>query len=61
MDATLMGIPVDKPEWEKAGRTHDWRNHVGRRTRDIWDSLTPEQRLAIAQDAQDAADREEWE
>jgi len=61
MDETVQGIPVANPEWEKAGKTHDWRNHVGWRTQEIWPYLTTEQRLAIAMDAQDAADREEWE
>jgi len=61
MDETVEGIPVDNPQWEKARKTHDWRNHVGWRTQEIWHSLTAEQRLAIAQDAQAAADREEWE
>jgi len=61
MDETVQGIPVTDPQWEKAGKTHDWRKHVGWRTQEIWPSLTTEQRLAIATDAQDAADREEWE
>lgn len=52
---------VDDPQWEKAGRIHDWRNYVGARTRDIWQELTLPQKLAIAQDANDQAAREDWE
>lgn len=53
-----LTIPV---EWEKAGKVHDWRNHVGHNTRRIWDSLSTDQQVAIALDAQQLASREEWE
>lgn len=49
------------PQWDRAGKVHDWRNHVGDHTRAIWLSLTPNQRLAIAMDADAAASNEEWE
>jgi len=48
-------------DWAGAGRVHDWRNYVGRRTRALWESLTPKQRTAIVLDADDLAGREEWD
>lgn len=44
-----------------AGRVHDWRNHVGDRVVAAWDSFTPEQKVAIAGDADDRASAEHWE
>lgn len=49
------------PLWFDAGRIHDWRNYVGKRTRYIWDGLTDEERLAIAGDAEERAQAEEWD
>jgi hypothetical protein len=51
----------DSPDFENATRVHDWRNHVGDRLKAIWGTFTPEQRLAIALDAQDRASNEEWD
>lgn len=48
-------------DWTSGGRVHNWRNHVGQRTKTIWHTLTPEQRVAIAEDAADEAGAEEWE
>lgn len=63
MDLTKVPIlgNVLEPDFERAERVHDWRNHVGERTQAIWATLTPEQRLAIALDAEDDASNEEWE
>lgn len=49
------------PGFAAADKVHDWRNHVGERTQAIWASLSVEQRGAIAADAQDTADCEEWD
>lgn len=49
------------PDWSRAGRVHDWRNHVGERVRAIWPTLTPDQRTALALDAGERASDEEWE
>lgn len=53
--------PNNSPGWNQASKVHDWRNHVGRNTRLIWDTLTVTQQLAIALDAQTLADDEIWE
>ena len=57
----VNGVDVRKPDFDNAGKVHDWRNHLGWRTVDIWHELSGRQQLALAQDAQDTADREEWE
>lgn len=50
------------PEWNsETTRVHDWRNYVGENVRRIWPALSYDTRLAIALDAQEMADREEWE
>ncbi|MGQ3297702.1 hypothetical protein [Reyranella sp.] len=59
-DPVLISTP-NTPDWEARGRVHDWRNYVGRRTRAIWDSLTPAEQVAIARDAQERADQEHWD
>lgn len=49
------------PDWSRAGRVHDWRNHVRDGAKEIWSTLTPAQRTALALDAEDAASDEEWD
>ena len=58
--------PPDDPDFagydRKLGNhVHDWRTYVGSQTRAIWDTFTADQREAIASDAQDLADNEEWD
>ncbi|MNU26888.1 hypothetical protein D3C71_152690 [compost metagenome] len=52
---------ITKPEFENAGRVHDWRNHVGEATQSLWGTFTDQQKAAIALDAEESASREEWE
>lgn len=49
------------PDWDGAGKVHDWRNHVGDKVRAIWHTFTDEQKLILAQDADERASNEEWE
>ncbi len=49
------------PEWDKAKKVHDWRNHVGEKTKGIWHTFTPEQKFCIALDAETQAGYEEWD
>ena len=55
-EAVLMPQP-----WSEGGRVHNWRNYVGFRTRHMWDDLSDSQKVAIATDADDLADKEDWE
>jgi len=59
--ACVAGISVDDPKWDEAGKTHDWRNHVGGNIKALWGTLTTAQRLAIALDAESNADCEIWD
>jgi hypothetical protein len=53
-------FPAD-PQWDKAGKVHDWRNHVPREVQEIWDKLEPLAKQAIYFMATEAAGREEWD
>jgi hypothetical protein len=48
-------------DWDTGGHVHNWRNHVGACVKALWLTFTPEQRRAIAQDAEEDAGREEWD
>lgn len=50
-----------KPEWEKAGKVHDWRNHVPDEVRAAWNTFTDAQKLLLYNWADDLASSEEWE
>lgn len=52
---------VENPQWNKAGRVHDWRNHVGERVQAIWETFTLEQKVALAEDADERASGEHWD
>lgn len=47
--------------WEEGGRVHNWQNHIGPRIKALWGSLSDDFKTALANDAQDTADNEEWE
>lgn len=54
--------PTDPaPDWTRARKVHDWRNHVGENTKKVWATLTAEQRTAVALDADEAASAEHWD
>jgi hypothetical protein len=49
------------PKWDEDDRVHNWRNYISERLREMWESFTDGQKAAIAESAQEAADREEWD
>lgn len=49
------------PDWGAACRVHDWKNHVSERVRALWASFSEEQKKALAAQADEQAQREEWE
>ena len=51
---------IANPEWDKAGKCHDWRNYIGEMTRRIWVSFSDAQKLALALDADEKASDEDW-
>lgn len=56
-----FGGDAINPDWENAGRVHDWRNYIDDDLRAIWDTFSDAQKIAIAKSAQRQADNEEWD
>lgn len=56
-------IPGDwrNPNWNKEEKCHCWRNYINNEVIKIWDTFSDEQKQAIAQNAQEIADIEDWE
>jgi hypothetical protein len=52
---------LDKPEFENAGRVHDWRNHVPDDIKEVWGQLSYEAKFIAAYVADEAAGKEEWD
>lgn len=48
-------------DWDAGSLVHNWRNHVGDRAREIWATFTPEQKCALALDANERAGHEDWD
>lgn len=52
----------DLPDWRvRYPAPHDWRNYVSEELQEHWTSFTLVQRRMIGRNAQEIADREEWE
>lgn len=60
---SLVNTPNDaqEPHWEREDRVHNWRNHVSDEIEALWPTFTPEQRAALARQAQELADAERWD
>lgn len=54
-------LAAANPEWEKAGRVHDWRNHVPDEIRAIWSTFTAEQQYELYRWADEIASNEHWD
>lgn len=50
-----------EPNWNEAGRVHDWRNYISDELRAVWHTFTPEQQVLIGENADDIAGNEEWD
>lgn len=51
----------EAPDWGNKGRAHDWKNYISPELEAMWESFTPEQKMAIANSADYPASREEWD
>lgn len=49
------------PNWCEGGKVHNWRHYINEPLRYAWLSFTPEQRELIGSNAQEQADKEEWD
>jgi len=63
LSTILADAPMDyeNPDWDDAGRVHDWRNYASNDLRAAWTEFSVRHRAIIAASLQDAADREEWD
>lgn len=63
MSETKDPPPYDymAPMWEKYEKVHGWRNYVSDEVQAMWNTFTPEQRAALARQADDMAGMENWE
>lgn len=52
---------VRSPEWDRAHKCHDWRNHVPDKLVEVWDNLPAAARLAVYLMAEWDAHNEEWD
>lgn len=57
------GVPYDwdKPDWSDRTVIHNWHNYINESLRHIWYSFSDPQKRIIATNAQELANREEWE
>jgi len=51
----------DAPEWANAYCVHEWKNYISTEVQQIWHSFTDYQKKAIARQAEENAEREEWD
>lgn len=49
------------PDWAAATKVHDWRNYINDEVRSLWITFHADQCHALAKNAQEIADREEWD
>jgi hypothetical protein len=54
-------IEYKQPDWKSAGAVHDWKNYIFGELQHMWGDFTDEQKRAIAMNAQEIAEREEWD
>lgn len=52
---------ISNPQFENAGRVHDWRNYVPALLQEHWNELSVDSRLIVYAMAEDRASAEEWD
>jgi hypothetical protein len=50
-----------RPDWNAGGKVHNWRNYVSEEVRAMWDTFNDDQKKALYRQANDSAEREEWD
>lgn len=61
MNARGLAEVLGEIDWEAGPLVHNWRRHVGERTRRFWTSFSNGQKIAIALDADEKVMAEERE
>ena len=49
------------PCWVNKNRVHNWRNYISDKVKKMWDTFTLEQKIALVEQADEQADKEEWD
>jgi len=57
----VLSAELENPEFENAGRVHDWRNHVPEEVKEQWDQLSVDARKVAYLTAYHEAEEEEWD
>lgn len=57
----LAPFDWDDPDWKDPDRVHNWKNYAGDWLKEVWPSLSQEQKKAVASSLDDIAAREDWE
>ncbi len=52
---------LSRPEFGKAVKCHDWRNHVPGPIQDAWDAIAHDAKVCVHIMASERANDEEWE
>jgi hypothetical protein len=50
-----------RPNWADAGKVHEWKNYISEEVQAMWDTFSDDQKQALARQAEDKADCEEWD
>ncbi len=58
-----MMTPTDyeDPCFEAKGTVHEWKNYISKEVAEMWSTFTKEQRASLARQADEIADREDWD
>jgi hypothetical protein len=48
-------------EWDGGGLVHNWRKYISTEIREMWRTLTREQKLLLVRNAESQAEVEEWD
>lgn len=56
-----FGGDVRHPDWAREWRVHNWRNYITDELKEMWDTFTDAQKLAIARMAEERASAEDWD
>lgn len=50
----------ENPKWAPKFKCHEWKNYISVEIASMWDTFNAEQKKAIARNAEEMADGENW-
>lgn len=53
--------PLLDPEFDKARKVHDWRNHIPEEIKTVWPTLTDREKQLLIYTADIEASAEQWD